>query len=98
LERVGAQQERLLEALDRAGIVAGGLGGDPQAALGGVAHRLGYVVGAGNADERRRALVVCQVEGLARGVPGLVALSQDLSVEAGLEFGETRCMRNEHWA
>jgi hypothetical protein len=90
LERVGPEQERVLEALDRAGVVARPLRGDPQAALCGIADRLGYVVGTGHAHERCRPLVVGEVEGLAGGVPGLVALGEDLAVDAGLEFGELR--------
>jgi hypothetical protein len=96
LEGVGAHEEGLLEPLDRACVVARRLRGDPQAALRGVADGLGHVVGVRHADECGGALVVGEVECLARGVPGLVALGQDLAMDAGLEFRESGCMRNEH--
>ena len=39
-------EQRVLEALDGAGVVAGRLRGDAKAVLGGVADGLGYVLGA----------------------------------------------------
>jgi hypothetical protein len=88
LERVRAHEERVLEPVDRAGVVAGRLRRDAQAALGGVADGLGDVVGVRHADERGGPLVVGQVEGLAGGIPDLVALSEDLAMDAGLKFRE----------
>jgi hypothetical protein len=88
LEQVGAHQERVLEAIDRAGVVAGGLRCDPQPTLGGVADGLHDVVRVGGAHEPGRPLVVRQVEGLPGGVPALIDLREDLAVNAGLKFRE----------
>ena len=82
LESVGAHEQRVLETVDGAGVVAGRLRGDPKAALGGVADRRGYVVGVGGAHHRCGALVVEEVEGLAGGVPGLVGLGDDPAVDS----------------
>jgi hypothetical protein len=76
--------------------VAGRLRGDAEAAASGVAHGLGYVIGARDSYERGRTLVVGEVEGLTRGVPGLVALGEDLALETRLEFGEASGLRDEH--
>ena len=96
LEVVGTDEQRVLEAVDRPGVVAGGLGGDAQAVLCRVAHRLGYVPGAGDADEGCRLLIVGEVEGLARRVPRIVAGHQDLALDAGLELGEAAALGNQH--
>ena len=96
LEVVGPDEQRVLEALDRPGVVPRGLGGDAQAVLGRVAHRLGYVRGARDADHGCRLLVVGQVEGLARRVPRIVAGHQDLAVDAGLELGEAAALGDQH--
>jgi hypothetical protein len=82
LQRVGAQQQGLLEPVDRAGVVARGLRGDPKPALGCVADRRGHVVGVRHADEGCGPLVVGEVEGLARGVPAVVALDEDAAMDA----------------
>jgi hypothetical protein len=76
--------------------VPGALGGDPKAGPRGVADRLGHVVGVRDPHERCGPLVVEEVEGLSRGVPGLVRLGEDAAVDAGLELGESSCMRNQH--
>ena len=96
LKVVRPDEQRVLEALDRAGVVSRGLRGDAQAVLGRVAHGLGYVVGARHAHEGCRLLVVGQVEGLARRVPGIVAGQHDLSIDAGLELGVTAALGDQH--
>jgi hypothetical protein len=68
--------------------VAGPLRGHAQAALGGVADGLDHVVRIGYAYDRGGALIMSEVEGLAGGVPGLVALGDDRAVDAGLKFSE----------
>ncbi len=82
LECVRAEEQRVLEAVHRAGVVAGALRGDPKAALGGVADRLGHVVGVGYAYDGSGALVDEDVEGLAGRAPGLVGVGEDLAVES----------------
>jgi hypothetical protein len=96
LEVVGSHEQRVLETLDRAGVVARGLRRDPQAVLGGVADGLGHVLGARHPHERCRLLIVGEVEGLPRAVPGVVAGRDDLAVDAGLELGEAAALRDKH--
>ena len=68
--------------------MARALRSNAEAPLGGVADGLGYVVGVRYADEGRGALVMSEVEGLAGGVPRLVALGEDPAVDARLKFSE----------
>ena len=90
LERVGAKAEANPRGRRSGRRCGPSPEGRSRPALRGIADRLGYIVGTGHAHDRCRPLVVSEVEGLAGGVPGLVALGEDPAVDAGLEFGELR--------
>ena len=66
---LGLEQDRALERRQRRGAVAGALGGDLEAVVGGEADGRGDVVGALGEDDGVRLLVGDQVPGGARLVP-----------------------------
>ena len=68
--------------------MAAGVERDPQAVLRGERDGRDDVVRGLWVDDRDRPLVDRQVPGLARGVPGLVARQDDVTVEAITEFVE----------
>ena len=74
LERVGLQQDGVLEVAERAGVVAGALRGDPQAVRRARTRTTAATSSASSGErDQRGALVEDEVVGLAGGVPAGLA-------------------------
>jgi hypothetical protein len=87
-ERGGAQQQRALERRHAGRAVAGALRRDAQAAGGREADGLLHVARAARLDDGDGALVDCEVEARARGVPVVVVGTDDAAVERAVEAVE----------
>ena len=87
-----ADENRVVEALERAGEVAGALGRHAHAAAAGVVDDRDDVVGRLGEDDCGGPLVGRQVPRLARSVPVGVAREDDLSVEQVAENADAGCL------